>query len=144
VATSVLGEGLIHRVGWDQGIDHRHPQLSFIVRGLLARSLLVNVDTPFARFAKCDFPNPGTFHWTSPTSLTPMEPHCSGKVVILVDERSISQAEYTAMAFRAAHGAIVAGSSTAGAEGDVSSIPLPGGLRRKSLPSKYSAGGEVR
>jgi hypothetical protein len=28
---------LILRVGWDQGIDHRHPQLSFIVRGLLAR-----------------------------------------------------------------------------------------------------------
>jgi hypothetical protein len=28
---------LILRVGWGQGIDHRHPQLSFIVRGLLAR-----------------------------------------------------------------------------------------------------------
>ena len=46
-----------------------------------------------------------------------------------MDERSLSQAEYTAMAFRAAHGAIVVGSPTAGADGNVSFIPLPGGLR---------------
>ena len=33
------------------------------------------------------------------------------------------------MAFRAAQGAIVVGSTTAGADGNVSFIPLPGGLR---------------
>lgn len=49
--------------------------------------------------------------------------------MILVDEASQSQAEYTAMAFRAAPGAIVVGSTTAGADGNVSSIPLPGGQR---------------
>jgi C-terminal processing protease CtpA/Prc len=49
-------------------------------------------------------------------------------VAVLVDEVSQSQAEYTAMAFRAA-GAIVVGSTTAGADGNVSEIPLPGGLR---------------
>jgi hypothetical protein len=90
-------------------IDIRNYPSSFVVFWL--GSLLVNVDTPFARFTQCDFSNPGTFHWTSPISLTPMETHCSGKVVILVNERSIGQAEYTAMAFRAAHGAIVVGSS---------------------------------
>jgi C-terminal processing protease CtpA/Prc len=47
---------------------------------------------------------------------------------VLVDEVSQSQAEYTTMAFRAA-GAVVVGSTTAGADGNVSAIPLPGGLR---------------
>jgi C-terminal processing protease CtpA/Prc len=50
-------------------------------------------------------------------------------VVILVDETSQSQAEYTAMALRVAPGAVVVGSTTAGADGNVSPIPLPGGLR---------------
>jgi C-terminal processing protease CtpA/Prc len=48
-------------------------------------------------------------------------------VAILVDEVTESQAEYTTMAFRAAPGALVIGSTTAGADGDVSTIPLPGG-----------------
>jgi C-terminal processing protease CtpA/Prc len=55
-------------------------------------------------------------------------PRYTGKVAILVDEASISQAEYTAMAFRAAGNAIVVGSTTMGADGNVSQIPLPGGL----------------
>jgi C-terminal processing protease CtpA/Prc len=62
-------------------------------------------------------------------SLTPQQPHYGGKVVLLVDEVSQSQAEYTTMAFRAAPGTIVIGSTTAGADGNVSQIPLPGGLR---------------
>jgi len=47
---------------------------------------------------------------------------------VLVDETSQSQAEYTAMAFRAA-GATIVGSTTAGADGNVSQLPLPFGLR---------------
>jgi C-terminal processing protease CtpA/Prc len=50
-------------------------------------------------------------------------------VVILVDEVTQSQAEYTAMALRTAPNALVVGSTTAGADGNVSAIPLPGGLR---------------
>ncbi|MEO1084830.1 MAG: S41 family peptidase, partial [Acidobacteriota bacterium] len=45
------------------------------------------------------------------------------------DEASISQSEYTAMAFRASPRAVVVGGTTAGADGNVSRIPLPGGLR---------------
>jgi C-terminal processing protease CtpA/Prc len=48
--------------------------------------------------------------------------------VILVDEASVSQSEYTAMAFRAVPNAVVVGGTTAGADGNVSHIPLPGGL----------------
>jgi C-terminal processing protease CtpA/Prc len=47
-------------------------------------------------------------------------------VVVLVDEITVSSAEYHAMAFRAA-GALVVGSTTAGADGNVSTVPLPGG-----------------
>jgi C-terminal processing protease CtpA/Prc len=60
--------------------------------------------------------------------LSPQQPHYSGKVVILVDEISQSQAEYTTMAFRSAPQALVVGSTTAGADGNVSPITLPGGL----------------
>jgi C-terminal processing protease CtpA/Prc len=73
--------------------------------------------------------NPGAFTWTDPLKLFPVTPGYKGKIVILVDEVSMSQAEYTAMAFRAAPGAVVVGSTTTGADGNVSGIPLPGGLQ---------------
>jgi len=41
---------------------------------------------------------------------------------------SQSSAEYHSMAFRSAPNAVVIGSTTAGADGNVSSVPLPGGL----------------
>ena len=62
-------------------------------------------------------------------TLKPSAPQYTGKVVILVDEISQSQAEYTAMAFRASPNARIIGSTTAGADGNVTPIPLPGGLR---------------
>jgi C-terminal processing protease CtpA/Prc len=93
-------------------------------------SRFVERRTPFARFTAGDPANPGAFHWRgSPIVLEPAAPRYGGKIVILVDEVSQSQAEYTAMAFRAAPNATVMGSTTAGADGNVSSIPLPGGLR---------------
>jgi C-terminal processing protease CtpA/Prc len=91
-------------------------------------SLLVAQETEFVRFTNGDLSNPGAFRWTKPLSLSPTKPHYSGKVVILIDEVSQSQAEYTSMAFRAAPRATVVGSTTAGADGNVSKIPLPGGL----------------
>ena len=90
---------------------------------------LVDRPTPFACFTHGDLTNPGAFVWTGPVTIQPAAPRYEGAVVILVDETSQSQAEYTAMALRAARGAIVVGSTTAGADGNVSAIPLPGGLR---------------
>jgi C-terminal processing protease CtpA/Prc len=49
-------------------------------------------------------------------------------VVILINETSQSNAEYTTMALRAG-GATVIGSTTAGADGNVSDFKLPGGIR---------------
>lgn len=48
---------------------------------------------------------------------------------MLVNENSQSQAEYTAMAFHSIKNSTIVGSTTAGADGNVSSIALPGGLR---------------
>ncbi len=90
-------------------------------------NLLVDQDTPFVRFTEAELSTPGAFRWTSPSPLTPEAPHYTGKLVILVDEMSQSSSEYTAMAFRSARNAIVVGSTTAGADGNVSPFTLPGG-----------------
>jgi hypothetical protein len=84
--------------------------------------------TSFAIFTGGDPANPGAFHFRSGDIIEPGPVHYGGKIVILVDETSQSQAEYTAMAFRAMANSVVVGSTTAGADGNVSSIPLPGQL----------------
>ena len=109
-------------------IDIRNYPSEFVVFALGTR--LVDKPTPFARFTMGDPANPGAFHWRGqPLTLGPAAPRYTGKVVILIDEVSQSQAVYTTMAFRAAPNATVIGSTTAGADGNVSGIPLPGGLR---------------
>jgi C-terminal processing protease CtpA/Prc len=108
-------------------VDIRNYPSEFVVFAL--GQLLVREQTPFARFTIGDLANPGAFHWGAQVSLKPATPSYTGRVVILIDEISQSQAEYTAMALRVAPDALVVGSTTAGADGNVSPIPLPGGLR---------------
>lgn len=55
-------------------------------------------------------------------------PSYIGRTVMLVDERSMSQAEYTAMLLQAAAGTRLVGSPTAGAVGDTTNVCLPGGV----------------
>lgn len=111
--------------GWI--IDIRNYPSDFMVFAL--GELLIPKATPFVRFTIGDLSNPGAFYWGEPLSLEPQQPHYSGKLAILVDETTLSNAEYTAMAFRVAPGAVVIGSRTAGADGNVSPIPLPGGFQ---------------
>ena len=49
--------------------------------------------------------------------------------VMLIDERAISQSEHTGLFFKAANGTTFVGSGTTGANGDVTVMVLPGGLR---------------
>lgn len=107
-------------------IDIRNYPSEFVVFAL--GSLLVNGETPFVRATQGDLSNPGAFYWDAPEFIPAGKPHYSGKVVVLVDESTMSSAEFTAMAFRAA-GAIVVGSTTSGADGNVSHFELPGGLQ---------------
>jgi C-terminal processing protease CtpA/Prc len=108
-------------------VDLRNYPSEYVVYSL--GRLLVDSKTAFVSFTQADLSNPGAFHWAEGSLLEPQEPHFAGRVAILVDESSISQAEYTAMALRASPRAIVVGMQTAGADGDVTPIPLPGNLR---------------
>ena len=89
---------------------------------------LARARVEFVRFTGADPSNPGAFVWTPAFAIEPREPRHEGAVVVLVDESSVSNAEFTAMAFRAA-GARIVGSPTAGADGNLVSFALPGGLR---------------
>jgi C-terminal processing protease CtpA/Prc len=84
--------------------------------------------TRFVSFTHADLANPGAFQFGKSSPIAPGPVHYGGKVVILIDETSQSQAEYTAMALRAMPDATVVGSTTARADGNVSSILLPGQL----------------
>ncbi|MBL8210987.1 MAG: hypothetical protein JNK87_09765 [Bryobacterales bacterium] len=108
-------------------LDLRNDPSSFLIFALGA--LLVDKPTGFARFTTPDLENPGAFQFTPVLTLEPGKVRYEGKIVVLVDEVTQSSAEYHAMAFRAGPRATVIGSTTAGADGNVSSIPLPGGLR---------------
>ena len=108
-------------------VDIRNYPSAFMVFALGQH--LVKETTPFAKFTYGDLESPGTFNWTDPVELTPAEPFFDGRIVILIDESSQSSSEYTAMAFRTAPNAIVIGSQTAGADGNISAIPLPGNHR---------------
>jgi C-terminal processing protease CtpA/Prc len=110
-------------------VDIRNYPSEYVVYAL--GNLLVDETAPFVVFTKADLTNPGAFHFGPRISLTPAEPHFGGRVMILVDENSISQAEYTAMALRASPRARIVGTRTAGADGDVSPIDLPGGFRTR-------------
>ena len=107
-------------------IDLRNDPPDFLVFTL--GSLLVDKETSFARFTTADLINPGAFHFGQVVSLAPKAPHYPGKIAILVDEVTQSAAEYTAMAFRSSANALVVGSTTAGADGNVSGVSLPGGV----------------
>jgi C-terminal processing protease CtpA/Prc len=108
-------------------IDIRNYPSDFAVYSLGSR--LVDEPTDFARFTGGDVANPGVFSWMEPLSLAPSDEPYEGKVAILVDDGSFSQSEFTAMAFRSVPNAVVVGSTTAGADGDISPILLPGDLR---------------
>ncbi len=53
----------------------------------------------------------------------------SGKIAILADEKTQSHAEFTVMALQIVPGAKTFGTLTAGADGNISTISLPGGVR---------------
>jgi hypothetical protein len=71
---------------------------------------------------------PGLFTYRASITIPPANETYKGKVVVIVNEKSQSQAEITTMAFQSSPNVTVIGSTTAGADGDVSSIVLPGGI----------------
>ena len=109
-------------------IDLRCYPSEFIVFSL--GEYLMPDPVKFVKFSQTSYGNPGLFTYTDgPEVGRSNSDFYHGKVVIIVNEVTQSQAEYTAMALRVAPGATVIGSTTAGADGNVSEIILPGGIR---------------
>ncbi|WP_417359659.1 S41 family peptidase [Galbibacter sp.] len=108
-------------------IDIRNYPSTFVPFSL--GSYFVSSSTPFVKFTNGNVDNPGEFTFTSNIEIPSQGKTYNGKLVVLVNELSQSQAEYTSMAFRAGDNTTIIGSTTAGADGNVSAIRLPGGLR---------------
>ena len=112
------GDGLI--------LDMRGYVSDFLVFEL--GKLLVDEPTEFVTFTAADVSAPGRFLWGARPVLQP-DPQgrsISVPVVAIVNAATVSSPEYHAMAWRAA-GVTIVGSTTAGADGNVSTLPLPDG-----------------
>ena len=108
-------------------IDIRNYPSTFVPFSL--GSFFVSSSSAFVKFTKGNLDNPGEFNYTPTLEIPGSDSSYRGKLVVLLNELSQSQAEYTAMAFRAGDNTTIIGSTTAGADGNVSTIHLPGGLR---------------
>ncbi|MCK5741124.1 MAG: T9SS type A sorting domain-containing protein, partial [Chlorobi bacterium] len=84
-------------------------------------SILFDQKTEFVRFTFPDMTYPGTFSWSGTNEIgrdgNPVS--YMGKVIILCNANTQSHAEYTIMGLQAFPGAIVIGSPTAGADGNI-------------------------
>lgn len=109
-------------------------------------SFFVSSSTPFVKFTTGNINNPGEFSFSKQLEIPAAEEPYKGKLIVLVNELSQSQAEYTAMAFRAGDNTTIVGSTTAGADGNVSTIMLPGGLKTmiSGIGVYYPDGGETQ
>jgi len=88
----------------------------------------VSKATPFVKFTQGNSDNPGEFTFRAGQEIPKPDETYQGKLVVLVNENTQSSAEYQSMAFKAGNNTTIIGSQTAGADGNVSPISLPGGL----------------
>jgi C-terminal processing protease CtpA/Prc len=58
----------------------------------------------------------------------PSKPVYKGRTVMLIDERTMSQAEHTGLFLRAVNGTKFVGSHTSGADGEITTFSLPGAI----------------
>ena len=108
-------------------IDLRCYPSDFIVYNLSPYFLSESIS--FAKFSNPSITSPGLFTMTHDLSLGEKnKDFYKGKIVILINEITQSLAEYTTMALRISPKATVIGSTTAGADGNVSEFILPGGI----------------
>ena len=109
-------------------VDLRCYPSDFIVFSM--GNLLMPKPTSFVKSKKHNQKHLKGFYMSEPLQVGIDFPdYYKGKIAILVNEETQSNAEYTAMAFQVAPKAKVFGSQTAGADGNVSEIILPGGFK---------------
>ncbi|MFB3387056.1 S41 family peptidase [Flavobacterium sp. LAR06] len=93
---------------------------------LIARRLIQS-EKAFARLIEPDLSYPGRFVWLKPETITPIKnKYYSGKIIVLVNENTQSASEYAAMILQTGDNVTTIGSTTAGADGDVSNVEFVG------------------
>lgn len=92
---------------------------------------LLSSQVEFVKFTIGSVKHPGGFYWrhSIPKIGRSNENPYKGKVIILVNELTQSHAEYVAMALRTVKNSSIVGSTTAGSNGNLSRIVLPGNIR---------------
>ncbi len=109
-------------------VDLRCYPSDFIVFSL--GEYLMPEPTEFVQFTTGSILWPGKFEFGKMLKVGKKnKKYYKGKVIILINETTLSQAEYTTMALRVAPNAIVVGSTTAAADGNVSRIVFPGNIQ---------------
>ncbi len=127
-------------------IDLRcHPSetLVWLLEYCLPRSM------PFAKFTNGSIIYPGLFMETDRVYIGPRGRNYDcykGQVVILVNERTMSSAEFHAMMLKTVPQALIVGGTTAGADGNISSMNLPGGITTymSGIGVYYPDGGQTQ
>ncbi len=94
-------------------------------------SYLIPERRDFFKVTQPDLNYPGKFKWREGTQCGSFKnkENYLGKVVLLVNGITQSHAEFTTMALQAADNVITVGSQTAGADGNVSTLELGGGIK---------------
>ncbi|MCD8183279.1 MAG: S41 family peptidase [Bacteroides sp.] len=102
------------------------------VKGYWDFEQLYPTTQPFAAITTGSIENHGLFHFKRVNYAGVMHENPSyykGVKVLIVNEITQSQAEYMAMKYKCSPNTYIIGSTTAGADGDITFLPLPGGLR---------------
>ncbi len=80
-------------------------------------------EKPYAIYTKPDLSYPGKYKWSEIEKIgKENKNNYKGKVIVLLNEKSISQSEWMAMMFQTLDNATIIGSQTAGADGNVTEI----------------------
>lgn len=110
-------------------IDNRQYPRDFVIYNIAQK--LLPEKKPFAKYLIPSLDYPGAMMENPNLGYvgTNNNNYYKGKVLILINEQTQSSAEFHTMAFRLAPKAVVVGSATAGADGNVSELYLPGGIR---------------
>nr|WP_307990740.1 S41 family peptidase [uncultured Niameybacter sp.] len=109
-------------------VDLRYYPTDSIVYSL--GEYLMPEPTPFATYSVASHEKPGDFLMSEALEVGKQNPdYYKGKVMLIINEFTQSNPEFTAMALRVAPNARVVGSPSTGADGNVVEIQLPGGIK---------------
>ncbi|MBC5617564.1 S41 family peptidase [Alistipes hominis] len=126
-------------------IDLRYYPSNYLLSDVA--NYLIPEPKEFVKFFRGSIIDPGSFSFTPAMEIGEINSdHYKGKVIILVNEGTQSSMEFSTMALSQAPDARVIGSTTAGADGDVSYIDLPGGIKTMitGLGVFYPDGGQTQ